>query len=186
MKKILAFVLCLMMAFSMVAAVAEEAAYSYAEYNYDETLFAEIGGDWIAMDGLGLVFYLPDIYLAAEVPEALVETGVVGLFGAEDGVGAISVAYGPAIDVEGNAAASIEALADYYTSIGATNVDVIIVNGIPVVTSLVAENDLLSYSVFFADSTQCVMSFTPASDANTALMGGLMITSLMAAEIVEE
>lgn len=181
MKKVLALVLCLMMALSLVSAVAE-AAYTYTEYNYDESLFAEIGGEWIAMDGLGLMFYLPDIYTATEIPAELAELGFLGAFSAADGVGMATVAYGPALDVNGNAAATVEDLAAYYTSIGATNVDIILVNGLPVVTSLVAENDTLSYSVLFADGNQCVMSFAPASDANTALMGGLTITSLMLAE----
>ena len=50
------------------------------------------------------------------------------------------------------------------------------------VTSLLTNNDMLNYSVLFEDSTQCILSFTPASDANTALMGGLTITSLMVVE----
>lgn len=181
MKKILALVMAMAMLLVSASAFAE-ATYTYTEYNYDESMFTEIGGEWIAMDGLGLMFYLPDIYLAAEIPEEMAQMGMVGLFGAEDGIGVISVAYGPAVDVNGNPAASIEDLAAYYTAVGATNVDIILVNGIPVVTSLVAENDTLSYTVFFEDSTQCVMSFAPASDTNTALMGGLMITTLMAAE----
>jgi len=182
MKKVLVFLMVAVMMIVSVSAVAEEAAYTYSEYNYDETLFAEIGGEWIGLDGLGVMFYLPDIYMAAEIPEVLVEAGTVALFGTTDGA-ALNIAYGPALNVEGNSAATIEELAAYYTSIGATNVDVIIVNGIPVVTSLVAETDLLSYSVFYEDGTQCVVSFTPASDANIALMAGLTITSLMAMEV---
>ena len=181
MKKIIALALALMLAFTC-AAFAEEAAYTYTEYNYDETLFAEVGGEWIAMDGLGLMFYLPDVYTAAEVSEEMAEMGFVGIFGADDGVGAFTVSYGPASDVEGNPAATVEDLADYYTAIGATNVDIVVVNGIPVVTSLIEENDTLNYTVFFEDSTQCVLSFGPASDANTALLAGLMITSLMVVE----
>lgn len=181
MKKLIALVMALMLAFCCTA-VAEEAAYTYTEYTYDETMFAEIGGEWIAMEGLGLMFYLPDIYTPSEIPEELAAMGMIGLFGAPDGVSALSLAYGNALDVEGNPAASIEDLAAYLTSIGCTNVDIIIVNGIPVVTAMTEANDTLSYSVFFADSTQCVMSMTPASDPNNALMAGLVITSLMVAE----
>lgn len=183
MKKILALALALTLTLMVVSVSAfAETTYTYTEYTYDETLFAEIGGEWLGLDGLGLMFCLPDIYLAAEIPEVLTAAGTVALFGTEDGSSVINIAYGSALDVDGNAAASIEALAEYYTSVGATNVDVIVVNGIPMVTSLVEKNDLLSYSIFFEDSTQLVISFTPASDANTALMGGLVITSLMIAE----
>lgn len=180
MKKILVMMMVLAMLLVSASAFAET-AYTYAEYNYDETMFAEIGGDWIAMDGLGLMFYLPDIYLDTEIPEVLAQVGTIGLFATQDGSSIMTVAYGPAVDANGNVLATAEELAANYTALGCTNVDVIIVNGIPVVTSLTTESDMLSYSVGYGDGTQCVMSFTPASDANTALMGGLTITSLMAA-----
>lgn len=181
MKKIMVLVLALAMLLVSSSAFAET-AYTYTEYNYDETLFAEIGGEWIAMEGLGLMFYLPDIYLASEVTEEMAQSGTVGFFCTEDASSFMSITYGGAIDDAGNAITTIEGLAAYYTSVGATNVDVIIVNGIPVATSLLPESDMLSYSVFFTDSTQCIVSFAPASDTATALMGGLTITSLMAAE----
>ena len=185
MKKIIALALAMLLVLSCAAFAEEAAAYTYTEYNYDETLFEGIGGDWIAMDSLGLMFYLPDVYTAAEVSEEMAEKGFVGIFGADDGVGVYTVAYGPAVDVDGNPIATVEDLAAYYTAVGATNVDVIIVNGIPVVTSLMEANDNLSYSVFFEDSTQCILSFGPASDANTTLLAGLMVTSLMVAEVEE-
>lgn len=179
MKKILALVMALMMLFSVSAFA--ETAYTYTEYNYDETLFAEIGGEWIALEGLGLMFYLPDIYLPTEIPEFMTEVGVIGLFGTEAGSSIMTVSYGPAVDAEGNAITTLEDLAAFFTSTGATNVDIILVNGIPVVTNLMAESDMVTYSVFFEDSTQCLFSFVPASDANTAVMAGLTISSLMVA-----
>ena len=181
MKKIISLFMALTMLLVSVSVLAE-AAYTYSEYTYDESLFAEIGGEWIAMEGLGLMFYQPDVYLAAELPELLAETGVIGAFATEDSSSVFTVSYGPAVDGEGNAVESVEELAAFYASTGATNVDVIIVNGIPVVTSLMEENDMLNYSVFFSDSTQCILTFTPASDANTALLAGLMLTSLMISE----
>lgn len=180
MKKVLALVLCLLIAIS--ASAFAEAAYTYVEYSYDETMFAEIGGDWLAMEGLGLKFYLPDVYLPAEITEDLAAGGVVGFFATEDASSVFSITYGAAADDEGNALTSIEELAEFYTSTGATDVDIIFVNGIPLLTSMVPETDTLNYTVFFEDSTQCLLSFTPASDMNTALLGGLMSTTLMAAE----
>ncbi len=180
MKKVLALILCLLVALSATAFA--ETAYTYAEYTYDESMFAEIGGEWIAMEGLGLMFYLPDIYLAAEIPEDLAATGVVGLFGAEDSSSALSVSYGPALNVEGNAAASLEELAAYYTSVGATMVDIAYINGIPVIMCMLAASDSVNYSVLFEDGTQCILTFTPAADMNTAVLAGLISTTLMAAE----
>ena len=174
MKKILALVMALAMLLVSASAFAE-AAYTYTEYSYDESLFTEIGGEWLAMEDLGLMFYLTDIYMAAEVPEALVEVGTIALFATEDGSSYMTIAYGPALNAEGNAAATVEELAAYLTAIGSSNVDVIIVNGIPVVTSMNVENDTLAYSVFYEDGTQCLISFAPASDATTALMGGLTL-----------
>jgi len=180
MKKVLALVLCLLVSLSATAFA--EAAYSYQSYSYDESMFAEIGGEWIGLDGLGLKFYLPDIYLAAEVPEDLAATGVVALFATEDSSSVLSISYGPAVDADGNAVASIEELAAYYTSVGATNVDIGIINDIPVLMSMLEATDTVNYSVLFADGTQCLFGFTPASDMNTAVLAGLMSTTLMLAE----
>ena len=55
MKKILAFLMVAVMMMVSASAFAE-AAYTYTEYTYDESLFAEIGGEWLALDGLGLMF----------------------------------------------------------------------------------------------------------------------------------
>lgn len=180
MKKVLALILCLLVSLSAVAFA--ETAYTYVEYTYDESMFAEIGGEWIALDGLGLKFYLPDIYLATEVPEVLAETGVVAVFTTEDSTSVVTIAYGPALNVEGNAAASIEELAAYYTSIGATMVDISYINGIPVLMCMVEASDTVNYSVLFEDGTQCIFTFNPASDMNTAVLAGLVSTTLMVAE----
>ena len=181
MKKILALVLVLTMMLVSAFAVAE-AAYTYSEYNYDETMFAEIGGEWLALDGLGLMFYLPDIYVPAEIPEALAEVGTIALYGTTDGTGVLNVAYGPALKAADTAAETIEDLAGYYTSVGMSGVDVIVVNGIPMVMAMDEKNDMVSYSVFFADSTQLLLAFSPASDPNNALMAGLTLTTVMLAE----
>ena len=181
MKKIFALLLALTM--MMVAAFAcAEATYTYSEYSYDEEMFAEIGGEWLALEDFGLAFYMPDIYLTAEIPEALAAVGAIAAFGTEDASSNVFLLYGQALNVAGEAAQSVEELAANYSSVGKTNVDVIVVNGIPVITSLDEKNDMIGYSIFFADSTQMVMLFTPASDANTALLGGLTITSLMIME----
>ena len=179
MKKVLALVLCLL--FSLSAAAFAEPAYTYSEYTYDESMFTDIGGEWIALDGLGLKFYLPDIYLAAEIPEVMAATGSVGFFITEDSSSMITISYGPAVNAEGNPAASIEELAAYYTSVGATNVDIAIINEIPQLMCMMESSDTVNYSVLFEDSTQCIFTFNPASDMNTAILAGLVSTTLMAA-----
>lgn len=179
MKKVLSLILCLLVALSVSAFA--ETAYTYQSFNYDESMFAEIGGEWIGLEGLGLQFYLPDIYLAAEVPEDLAATGVLALFATEDSSSVLSISYGPAVNADGNAAASLEELAAYYTSVGATNVDIGIINGIPVLMSMMEATDSVNYSVLFEDGTQCLFGFTPASDMNTAVLAGLISTTLMIA-----
>lgn len=180
MKKVLALILCLLVSLSATAFA--EAAYTYAEYSYDESMFADIDGEWIALEGLGLKFYLPDIYLAAEVTEDLAAAGVVGLFATEDSSSVLSVSYGPAVDAEGNAVASLEELAAYYTSVGATMVDISYINGIPLLMCMLEATDSVNYTVLFDDSTQCIFTFTPGSDMNNAVLAGLISTTVMVDE----
>ena len=178
MKKALVLVLALVMALVSVSAVAE-AAYSYADYTYDESLFAEVGGDWFALDGLGIQLYIPDAFVALEVTEEQAAQGTVALLAAEDGSAALSIDYTVAADDAGNGIATIEDLAAVYTAAGAANVDVVVINGIPAVTYLIPDQDFLGYAVLFGDATQCSFSFGPASDSNLAILAGLTMSSLM-------
>ena len=177
MKKFVSLALVLAMLLVSAAAYAE-AAYTYGEYGYDETLIADIPGSWILMEGLGLQFYLPDVYLPAEVTEEMAATGVVANFANEEGTTAITILMDAAIDMEGNPITAVEDLAATYAASGATNVDVIYVNGIPAVTYMVAEMDYLGYALLFSDATQLTISFAPASDASVAIMAGVMMTTL--------
>ena len=176
MKKILALVMVLAMMLVCASAVAE-VTFSYGEYGYDETLIADIPGSWYALGDLGPQLYIPDVYLPTEVTEELAANGIIANFMNEEMTTMFTVGYGQALNVEGNVAESVEDLAAMYLSTGATNVDIIIVNGWPVVTYMMAEQDMLGYSVFFGDGTQCVTSFYPASDASVATLAGVMITT---------
>ena len=89
MKKIFSLVLVLSML--LVSAAVAEAASTYTEYNYDESLFAEIGGEWTGIEELGLQFYVPDIFTAVELPEVLANVGGIAAFAGADGVSAMVV-----------------------------------------------------------------------------------------------
>lgn len=176
MKKFLTLALALMMLVCVSACA--ETAYTYSEYIYDETMFEGITGEWVAMPDLGLQMFLPDIYEAAEVSEAMAAIGAFGFY-TTNSSGMLMMTYGPAVNVEGNPAEYAEDIADYFTARGMTNVDVIFVNGLAVVTALDANADALSYCVFFGDGTQCVFTFNPASDPDHAMMAALTATSIM-------
>ena len=174
MKKILSLVLALV----MLASVSAFAEYSLTEYTYDESLFADVGGDWLAFEDFGVMFYLPDVFEALEVSAEEAEQGVVANFATSDLSGVLSIAYGPAVDLEGNAIGFADGLADFYASLGMSNVDVVMINGLPVVSFTMPDMDMLSYCLFFNDSTQVVFSFAPASSSNLALLAGLTMSSL--------
>ncbi|MBR3796367.1 MAG: hypothetical protein IKK34_10160 [Clostridia bacterium] len=181
MKKILALVLTLIMLLVSVSAFAE-AAYTYSEFSYDETLFEGIGGEWYGFAEFGVQFYIPDAYAAIEPTEEEAAQGCLMNFANEDRSAVISIAYGVACDLEGNPIENATDLADFYAAAGMTNVDVIVVNGLPVVCFYIPEHDIVSYSLVFADATQCCFSFGPGSDASVATMAGLIMSTLMPLE----
>ena len=176
MKKILALVLALVMLASTSAF-----AYSLTEYTYDESQFAEVGGDWLAFEDFGVMFYLPDIFAALEVTAEQAEQGVVANFATSDLSAILSIGYGVASDLEGNALSYADGLADFYASIGMENVDVLMINGLPVVGFTVPGQDVASYALYFNDATQLVFTFSPASDAAIGALAGLIMTSLQSA-----
>ena len=180
MKKIVSLMMVIAMLFVSAAAFAE-AAYTYGEYGYDESLIAEMTGEWVALEGAGLQFYLPDAYLPYEVSAEQAEQGCIASFTNEDSTTALTMFITDALDGAGNPIATVEDLAAYYASAGAANVDIILVNGIPAVTYMISEMDFLGYALLFDDATQLTISFAPASDANVAILAGVMMTTLMAA-----
>ena len=174
MKKIIALALVLVMMLVSASAF----AYSLTEYTYDESMFADVGGDWLAFEDFGVMFYLPDIFASLEVSAEEAEQGVVANFATSDLSGVLSIAYGAAADLEGNPIEYADGLADFYASLGMANVDVVMINGLPVVTYMIPDQDMLSYCLFFNDATQVVFTFAPASSTNLGLLAGLTMSSL--------
>lgn len=177
MKKFFALFLAVLMLIS-VSAVAES-QYSLAEYSYDESMFAEIPGEWYGFAEFGVQFYMPDAYASIEPTEEQAAQGCLMNFANEDRSSVISIAYGVACDLEGNPIEYANDLADFYASAGMSNVDVIFVNGLPVVSFYIADQDIISYALFFNDATQCCFSFGPGSDASVATLAALIMTTLM-------
>ena len=175
MKKMLVLVLTLVMMISCAACA--EAAFTYGEYNYDESLIADIPGSWYAFEDFGLQMYVPDIFLPYEVTEEQAAQGVIANFVTENNAALMTISYGAAVDVEGNTVEYAEDLAPMFTAAGASYVDVIVVNGYPMVTYMMADPDMLGYSVFFGDGTQLPITFAPASDASVATLAATMITT---------
>lgn len=178
MKRIFALVLAAVM--MMVSAAFAEAEYSYVELNFDEATIAEIGGDWLAVGDLGVMFYMPDIFVERELLEEEIANGYIGAYTSGDGSCLVSVAYGAALNVEGNPAEFVEELAAYYTAAGAI-ADVIIVNGCPAVAYSMPEVDMTGVGYFFNDGTQLMLNFYPASNESLATIAGVMLTTFQAA-----
>lgn len=177
MKKLTALFLALVVLFSASAF----AQYSLSPYIYDESLFADIPGNWYAFEDFGVMFYLPNVFESFEVTAEQAEEGILANFVTTDLSGVLSISYGIAADLEGNAIAFADELADFYADLGLSSVDVILINDLPVITFALPEQDMLSYSLFFTDSTQCVFTFAPASDADLAALAGLIMSSLQLA-----
>jgi len=181
MKRIMVLFLALSMLLVSASAFAE-ASYTYTEYNYDESLFAEIAGEWYGFAEFGVQFYIPDAYASIEPTEEEAAQGCLMNFANEDRSAVISIAYGAATDAAGNPTGNATDLADFYAYAGMTNVDVILVNGLPLVSFYIPDQNIVSYSLIFADGTQCCFSFAPGSDASVATMAGLIMSTLMLLE----
>lgn len=101
MKKIMVLILTIIMLLVSASAFAES-AYTYSEYNYDESLFAEIVGEWYDFAEFGVQFYIPNAYASIEPTEEEAAQGCLMNFVNEDRTSVISIAYGVATDAAGN------------------------------------------------------------------------------------
>lgn len=167
MKRILVFALSLMMMLSCASAMAE------AVY-FDPAAMEIIPGEFAALEGIGLMFYLPETMQPIEMTEADVAGG--GLAAFTDGTVNVSIAYAPIADDAGNPLCTIDEVVEFYNASGiAANAGVL--NDLGCVAFTVPETSL--GGVVFPDGEGGLLAFSFAPLNETA---AVMLSSIMACE----
>ena len=186
MKKLIAALLVSCMAVAPMTAMAEEAA-GPLELTWDAVTSEEsvqellAQGEFVTFDDIACQMWVPYVMEEVELTDNDVEAGYIGYFSTEEGDGVASVTY---VDAQGMT------LEDYKAELEndeeATTVTDVIINGIPGVgydldgadTTCVAFSTDAGYILEFA--------FAPASDEGFSGIIGIMMSSIMPEESVEE
>ena len=165
MKKWLSLVLTLMMVLASVSALAEEVY-------FDESFVANIPGEFVLLEELGLVFYLPETMQAMEMTEADIAGGGIAAF--TDGTASVSIAYAPVADGAGAPITTLEQLIDFYNASGITTVFRML-NDIPCAAFSVEDPSLSG--IAYVDGSGNVLAFTGTPLTEEV---AVMLTSIMA------
>lgn len=164
MKKFLALILCLMMAFTMSAAVAEAAPVVLAEELFE--------GAWVQFEE-GFELYLPTEWVEYEVPAELSEQGIGYVVGSEDGAYLCTIAWQPL-----EAEATIEEVQALFASIYPT-ATLTEVNGISMVYYLDDVNNALNFvALDGAEPGVYVFVFTPGDDEDYQVVAALIASTI--------
>lgn len=167
MKKILALVLCLMMALSCASAMGE------AVY-FDPAAVEAVPGEFVALDGIGLMFYLPATMQAVEMTEADIAGG--GLAAFTDGAVNVSIAYAPISDDAGNPLCTIDDVVTFYNASG-INAQAGVLNDLGCVSYTVPGTDMCGVVFPDGEGGLLAFSFLPYNEITA-----VMISSIMAYE----
>ena len=165
MKKILSLVLSLMMVLASVSAMAE------AVLDFDFGVTETVPGEFIGLEGLGLMFYVPETMQMLELTEAAIATG--GLAAFSDGSLNASVAYAPVFDDAGNPLLDLDSIIACYAAAG-LNAAPIILNNVNAVVFTMPGSELCG--VVYPDGEGGILAFTFSNSGDTA---SIMMSSIM-------
>ena len=179
MKKFLALLLCLMMGFSMTAAMAED----LPVIEFNEANIAEIGGEWVLLEQFGLQMFVPDIFLLMEVPEDMAAQGTLAVLATEDMAAGITINYCPLLDHEGNQITNHTDLVNYYVSNGYENIATCLINGLEATNfSMLPDRDMMSMIYFLEDGNALTFYYTPISNESLLALFSIVSSTVMLAE----
>lgn len=134
-------------------------------------------GDFVNFDEIAIKMYVPDVLIPAELTEEDKEAGYIGYFTTEDETATASVMY---VDVDGMSLDEYQAYLE-----GEEDVDEVeagIINGIPVVTYSMPENDTACVSIATERGYILEFSFYPMSDEGFEAVAQIMMVSIQEEE----
>lgn len=164
MKKFLALMMCLLMAFSLTCACAEEEIV-VAEMLYD--------GVWVQFED-GFEFYLPeDWYALDEIPQEWAEQGIFYMAGTEDMSYSCTLAWQPLPREYTIEEAHAELVEEY------PDAEIVEVNGVNLILSTDAEmNQFTCTALDAAEPGLYCFVFSPADDADFQILAGLIASTI--------
>ena len=173
MKKFLALVLCLMMACTLCAAVAESAdvdeSSDVAESSDMEELF---DGAWVQFED-GFELYLPADWVEFETTEEMNAKGIFFIAGTEDMSYSCTLAWQP-LEAECTLEELQPTMAAKYP-----DAEVVEVNGVGLIAYTDAENNLLNcVAMDAAEPGFYLFAFSPADDEDFQNLAGLIAASI--------
>lgn len=181
MKKFVAVLLAAMLLTMSMGAFAEEAAPAApAEINWAdfEAQITESGwtGEFVTFDEIALQMFMPSVFKAVELTEEeKTEQGYICYFTTEDKSAQIAVNY---VDVDGM---TLEAYKEYLPTVDATDVEEVIVNGLPAISYTHKVSDTASAATLsFATEMGYIIEFTfaPMEDEGFAAVAVVMMASV--------
>lgn len=179
MKKVLSLILSMMMLVFSCAAVAEEANV----ITYDEAALQASGleGEFVALEDFGLQFFLPNGLQAVEVTADQAAAGTYAIYATADQTNMMSIGYAATVDAEGKPITDLDALAEFYTANGATDVAIAELNGLSCLEYTLTSINTVGI-VFMMDSDNVLtFNFAPINDENFATVAGVIVTTIMEA-----
>ncbi len=171
MKKLVAIILTLMLCVSI--AFADEAPYdiNWADMAEEETI-AE--GDFVAFDEVALKMWVPTVFEAVELSDDDRAQGYIGYYLAGDS-SAISVMY---VDA---GVTTLEEYKELATQAGATDIEDLILNGMPAISYTLTESDTACLSIVTDAGYVFEVSGAPVSDEGISAVITLVMASVQAA-----
>ncbi len=141
-----------------------------------ESGLAEMGleGDFVTLDEVAVKLWIPASMTRSELTEEDVEQGFIAHFLDEDNTTQISVVY---VNVEG---ASLEDYAAALPEYGATDIESLVINGLPAISYTVAETDSLSIAFTTEAGYILEMTMTPISVEGADVAWYIISSSIMA------
>lgn len=173
MKKLVSLFLAMVMTFCAVS------AFAATEINWDA--LQEQGADMIAngkmvtFDEISVQMWMPNVLIPAELTDEDKAQGYIGYYATESGSAAVAVMYA---DVNGM---TLEDYKAQLAEIGATEIEDVIINGLPAVSYALEETD--TACVAFATEAGYIfeVSGAPKSDGGFASVLMFVMASIQAA-----
>ena len=169
MKKFLAILMVLCM--FACAAMAEPAEVNWADV---EPSVAEAGieGNFVSVADLGIKMFVPAGFQETELSDEDVQAGYISYLTTEDQSAVMAIMYA---DLGG---ASLEDYANTLPQVGATEIEPGTINGIPVVTYDMPENNTLNVAMLTDTGYGIEFIFSPANDDGLKSVAAIMTASI--------
>ena len=173
MKKIVSFILAAaMLMLCAVSAFATEINWDDLKDQAAETIAK---GDFVEFDEIAIKMWMPTVLAATELTDDDRDQGYIGYFMSEDESCAISVMY---VDMDGM---ELEEYKAHLEEVGATDIEDVVVNGLPAVSYMLKETDTACISFVTEPGYILRVAGAPFSEGGFAAIVTMVMASIQEA-----